>query len=222
MEEPEMGEIQAEKQTYTQDWKNYTTAQNNEVNLFDALLMDLVKTIPEPLQKMGRPRLSLQETLFCAIRKVYSQLSSRRAYSLYKNAEEHQHINRVPNYNATNKFLNREDIAPLLHQLLTMSALPLKGVETIFAPDSSGFNTSRFGQYAVEKYGELKMHKWVKAHILVGTKTQVIVSTRITDNNSGDSPQFEPMVTEAYRNGFDLQEIVDNTNNIDYGIENII
>ena len=65
--------------TYTQAWNAYNEAQKAEIKLFDELLKDLVKAIPEPEQTMGRPRLSLQETLFCAIQKVYSQLSSRRA-----------------------------------------------------------------------------------------------------------------------------------------------
>lgn len=193
---------------YSQDWRSYTTAQNNEINLFDRLLTDLVKTVPEPPQQTGRPKLSLQETIFCAIRKVYSQLSSRRAYSLYKNAEERQYIDKTPNYNAINKALNREDITPILHKLLAMSALPLKSVETTFAPDSSGFRTSQFGQYAVEKYGSVKKkHRWVKAHILVGVKTNVIASARVTGENSADCPQFEPMVTEAHQNGFNIREI---------------
>ena len=74
--------------TYTQAWNAYNEAQKAEVNLFDELLKDLVKAIPEPEQTMGRPRLSIHETLFCAIQKVYSQLSSRRAYSLFQNATE--------------------------------------------------------------------------------------------------------------------------------------
>lgn len=197
-----------DKNTYSQDWKNYTTAQNNEMILFDRLLMDLVKTVPEPPQQMGRPRLSLQETIFCVIQKVYSQLSSRRAHSIYKNAENKQYINKTPNYNAINKILNKEEITPILHKLLTTSALPLKSVETNFATDSSGFSTSQFGQYAVEKYrGEIKKHRWVKAHIFVGTKTNVIVSARITKAQGGDCLQFAPMITEAHENGFDIKEI---------------
>jgi hypothetical protein len=64
--------------TYSQAWNAYNEAQKAEVKLFDDLLKDLVKTIPEPEQTMGRPRIPLQESLFCAIQKVYSQLSSRR------------------------------------------------------------------------------------------------------------------------------------------------
>lgn len=195
------------RMTYPQNWKAYNKAQHNEVRLFDELLKDLVKSIPEPVQTFGRPRLSLQESVFCAIQKVYSQLSSRRAWSLYLNAQERQQISKAPHSNAINKLLNREDLETILQKLLTMTALPLKGVETKFAPDSSGFSTSRFGQFAVEKYGTLRKHKWLKAHILVGTKTNVIASARITEEYGSDMKQFEPLVTEAYENGFNIEEI---------------
>jgi transposase len=138
---------------------------------------------------------------------VYSQLSSRRAHTLYKNAEEREQIGRAPSYKAVNKLLNGEEIKPLLHRLLLLSSLPLKGVETNFAPDSSGFRTSLFNQYCVEKHNTKKEHKWVKAHILTGTKTNVIGSARITPGEGADSPQFKPMVREAYEGGFKIEEV---------------
>jgi hypothetical protein len=73
---------------YTQAWNAYNELQKVEVKLFDELLKDLVKAIPEPEQTTGRPRHSLQETLFCSVQKVYSQLSSCRAHSLFQNATE--------------------------------------------------------------------------------------------------------------------------------------
>jgi hypothetical protein len=77
-----------------------------EVKLFDELLKDLVKAIPEPEQTMGRPRIPLHESLFCAIQKVYSQLSSRRAYSLFENATERGQISHAPYFNAPSAFFN--------------------------------------------------------------------------------------------------------------------
>ena len=193
--------------TYSQNWTAYNKAQNNEIQLFDELLKDLAENVEEEEQKIGRPRLSLKEELFCSIQKVYSQLSSRRAHTLYRNAEERAQINQAPSYNMVNKFLNREDITPILNHLLILSSLPLKGVETNFAPDSSGFRTSQFNQYGVEKYGTNKEHKWVKAHILTGTKTNIIASARITEGDANDSPYFEPMVREAHESGFNIEEI---------------
>ena len=193
--------------TYSQNWKAYNAAQNEEIRRFDELLRDLVENVEEREQKMGRPRLSLKEGSFCAIQKVYSQLSSRRAHTLYQNAEEREQISKAPSYNMINIFLNREEVTPLLNRLLILSSLPLKGVESSFAPDSSGFRTSQFNQYGVEKYGTKKEHKWVKAHILTGTKTNIIASARITEGNANDSPYFEPMVEEAHENGFKIEEV---------------
>jgi len=47
--------------TYAQAWNAHNEAQKAEANLFDDLLKDLVKAIPEPEQTFSRPRLSLQE-----------------------------------------------------------------------------------------------------------------------------------------------------------------
>ena len=195
------------KITYPQDWKAYNNAQTSELELFDTLLKDLVAGIEEPPRTRGRPRLSLKETAFCAIEKVYYGLSQRRAHTLYRNSEENERISHVPHFNAIGKLLNRKDITPTLQRLLTVTALPLKGFETTFSPDSSGFRTSQFSQYAVEKYGTLHEHRWVKAHIFIGTKTNIIVSARITDEKGADCPQFEPMVMEAHDNGFTIEEI---------------
>ena len=81
-------------------------------------------------------------------------------------------------------------------------------VEATYAQDSSGFRTSQFNQYAVEKYGAKKEHKWLKAHILTGTKTNMIVCARIIGENANDCPHFSPMVLEAYQNGFEPKQIV--------------
>jgi len=104
--------------TYAQAWNAYNEAQKVEVNLFDNLLKDLVKAIPEPEQTMCRPRLSLQETLFCAIQKVYSQLSSRRAHSLFQNAVERGQIDHAPRFNAPSDFFNRTETTAILHKLV--------------------------------------------------------------------------------------------------------
>lgn len=195
------------KITYPQDWKAYNQAQTQEIEMFDMLLKDLVQSIEEPEYVFGRPRLSLRESLFCAIQKVYSQLSSRRAHTLYENAKGREQIGKAPNYNAINKLLNREDLKPILHDILRLSALPLKSVESQFAVDSSGFRTTQFNEYCKHKHHTGKEHQWLKAHILVGTKTNTIVSAEITNNNSNDSPQFESLVMQAHESGFSLSEV---------------
>jgi len=126
--------------TYKQAWDAYNAAQKAEIKLFDELLKDLVKVIPEPEpQTFGRPRIPLHENLFCAIQKVYSQLSSRRAHGLFQNATERGQIEHAPNFNAPSILFRNPEITPILHKLVMLSALPVAGVEVDFAVDSTGF-----------------------------------------------------------------------------------
>ena len=199
---------QTKKITYPQNWSAYTKAQNEEVKLFDELLKDLVQNVDEPVRVgAGRPRVPLREGIFCAIQKVYSQLSSRRAYSLYRNAQGKEQIEKAPAYNVINVLLNRADITPALKELLEITALPLRSVETQFAIDSTGFRTTKFGEYCHIKYKTLQRHRWLKAHLCIGTKTNVITAVEITDENGADCPQFKPLVETTYQNGFDMKEV---------------
>jgi hypothetical protein len=67
--------------SYKQAWSVYNKAQSAEGTLFDELLFDLVKEVqdPRPRQLRGKPRLPLNEEAYITIKKVYSQMSSRRS-----------------------------------------------------------------------------------------------------------------------------------------------
>lgn len=199
---------QTKRITYPQNWSAYTQAQNAEVRLFDDLLKDLVQNVQEPVQTMSRPRIPLKEAVFCSIQKVYSGLSSRRAYSLYRNAEERQQIAKAPNYNTINLTLNRAELTPILHQLLAISAMPLRSIESTFAIDSTGFRLNRFTEYIGDKYDTPRAHKWLKLHGVCGTQTNVVCAVSMSPNNSGDSPQLEPLIRETAKVGFAIKEVV--------------
>jgi transposase len=192
--------------TYALAWSAYNAAQTEEIKIFDALLKGLVKTIPEPEQTMGRPRLSIHESLFCAIQKAYSQLSSRRAHSLFQNAVEKKQIDHAPHFNAPSKLLNNADVTPIHHELITLSALPVAGLETDFAVDSTGFRTTTFNEYCGMKHGQKKDPRWITAHMATGVKTNIVTSIEITAENGPDSPQFKPLVDDTVKN-FDIREI---------------
>ena len=177
--------------------------------MFDALLRDLVSGVKEPEQARGRPRLPLKNELFCAIQKVYSQLSSRRSASLFGFAESRDHISHAPHFNVSSKVLSREGITPILQDILTQTALPLKEVETKFATDSSGFRTSNFNQYAEQKYNLKRDHGWLKAHITVGVKTNIITALDVTQNTgkgSADINHFKPLILKTMDIGFKVEE----------------
>ncbi len=195
--------------TYAQAWSAYNQAQTQEGRLFDELLKDLTYNIVsrEDLQMRGRPRLLIRDQLFVAIKKIYSQMSSRRSVSLFKNAEEKGQITHTPHFNTVFNFLNNPKTTPILHQLIAITSAPLKEVETKFAVDSTGFGTRCFGNYCEGKYPSNRERKWLKLHACVGTKTHIITSAVITDENGADSPQFIPLTEDASKNGFKIEKL---------------
>src|SRR5205807_1399479 len=75
-----------------------------------------------------------------------------------------------------------------------------------FAPDSSGFSTSRFIRWYDEKYGTQSGRAWVKAHAICGVKTNIVTAVEILDMNAADCPQFKPLVEQTAAN-FDVKEV---------------
>ncbi|MGH2508141.1 MAG: hypothetical protein ACRDHZ_12160 [Ktedonobacteraceae bacterium] len=72
--------------------------------------------------------------------------SARKAVSRLPNPESRLRpatVNPVPGMKV-NVFLENSALAPILSRLITISSLPLRAVETEFAPDSNSFSTSRF------------------------------------------------------------------------------
>ncbi len=203
------------KPTYTQNWPAYNRGQRNEIRLFDQMLTELLKVLPpEVPQKTGRPRISVQEGIICAIRKVASRLSMRRSQSLFGYATERGQLQKDYHYNVVSRFLNRKDITHALLQLVRETAKPLIDVENgedgaVLAVDSTGFITTQFGNYHELKHGstEKRKHKWIKAHFCVGVKTHIITSVAVTHGYSNDAPHFSPLVKVAADVGFKINEV---------------
>jgi transposase len=194
------------KQSYSQHWSNYNHAQIEENDLFTHLLSELTSIIEESEQHMGRPRLKLRDQIFCCILKSYSQKSSRRAQHLFHEVLRKQYITHAPHFNAVSKTLLRPDITPILLELVHLSSLPLAEIETKFAADSSGFRCSSFGLYCEHAHGTKRMHNWLKVHIMIGVKTNIITDVIITDEYTADSPQFKKLMLNTSKY-FNIEEV---------------
>ena len=195
-----------ESKTYSQNWSEYNLAQMQEFEIFDQFLYQLVSSIDDPEQHMGKPQMHLSDKIYCCIMKVYSQLSSRRAKHLYHDALERQQIVHAPHFNIVTKTLNKKWIAPILYELVHLSAQSLASVETDFAIDSSGFRCSTFGNYCEEKHGTKRKRNWLKVHICTGVNTNIVADVVITDEHSADSPQLKKMLKNI-SNHFTINEI---------------
>src|SRR5712691_3905614 len=196
------------RRTYPQDWKAYNLAQTQEKAELQSLLYELCRTIPEPEQYRGRPRLSLADIIFSSAFKIYSTLSARRFMTDLREAKERGYISRLPAYNSLFRYLEAETLTPHLYQLVTISSLPLKAIETDFAVDSSGFSTGQFMRWLDVKYGkEEDRRMWLKVHLMCGVKTNIVTSVEISDGYANDYNYYKPLLETTAGNGFKIAEV---------------
>jgi transposase/predicted nucleic acid-binding Zn finger protein len=194
-------ETAAVRVTYAQNWPAYNEAQITEKETFLKLLHDLCAYIPEPEQKRGRPRLPLSDMIFAAAFKVYSTASARRFMTDLREAQSKGLITCGPHYNSLFRCLESENVTPIIRELITRAATPLRTVETEFAIDSTGFTSTQLvGLWQEEKYGSHKVrreHDWVKIHAVCGVKTNVVTAIEATEKNTQDSPYFAPLISRT-------------------------
>ena len=183
---------------YPQNWPVYNAAQTQEKPWFIKLLHDLCETVKQPEQRKGRPRLLLADMVFAAVYKVYVGSCSRRFTGDLEEAWRKGIIQKVPHFNSVTNYLSNPELASVFSRLVTFSSLPLKYVEEDFATDSSGFSTCRFVQWYNKKYGRVTDNReWVKAHLVCGVRTQIVVSAEISGWFANDSPYFVPLLKRA-------------------------
>jgi hypothetical protein len=140
--------------TYKQDWAKYNEAQETEKTRFQELLFDLCRGVPElPQPKTGRKPHRAADALFTMTFKVYSTFSGRRFACDLADAHAKGFVSVPISGTKIHAFFDNPALTPVLHDLIRKSALPLRAVETTFAPDSTGFSTSRFVKWFDEKHG---------------------------------------------------------------------
>jgi transposase len=196
------------RKTYPQDWPNYNAAQVNEQGHFQDLLADLCRGIPEPPRTgRGRPPVPLADQVYAATMKVYSLFSARRFMGMLEAAVERGHVTRGMHFNSVLNALENKALTPILKALIVQSSLPLRTVETTFAPDSSGFCTSRYTRWFDVKYGTTReTADWVKVHLITGCKTNIVTAVEILGKDAGDSPQL-PKLVETTAQAFTIREV---------------
>ncbi|MBI4017715.1 MAG: transposase [Candidatus Aenigmarchaeota archaeon] len=195
------------KMTYGQNWTSYTLAQTHEKELFMRLLNDLCQSVPNPQYKFGRPILPLSDMVFSSALKVYTTFSLRRFTSDMNGAKEKGYIDAVPYYTTVARYMEKPELTPVLIDLIMKTALPLASVETDFAVDSSGFSTRRYARWFDFKYGKEKdVRIWLKAHLMCGTKTNIVTAVEVTEGYGADSPRL-PELVNATKLHFDIKQV---------------
>ncbi len=197
------------KPVYRQNWPLYNLAQKTEKHRFLILLHDRCSGIEDPPRapRPGNKPHLYRDAIFSMVYKVFSTFSSRRFHSDLADAHEKGYLtNPVPGMKVPS-FMEESNFTPILHRLIVQSSLPLRAVETAFAPDSTGFSASRHVKWHDEKYGkECSGRDWVKAHAICGVKTNIITAVEIHDRDAADCPPFKPLVERTAEN-FTVKEV---------------
>ena len=170
------------------------------------LLADLCGSIPQPEQTNGRPRLPLSDMVFASVFKVYVGFSSRRFTTDLRDAHDAGYVSRAPHFNSVSNYLSDPALTGILKELVVLSSLPLKAVETDFAVDASGFSTGRLGGWYDKRYGKVDRREWFKAHLVCGVKTKIVTGVDISGWTFHDGYFLPPLVKQTAEN-FEVKEV---------------
>ncbi|MEM0143708.1 MAG: hypothetical protein QXL94_07165, partial [Candidatus Parvarchaeum sp.] len=109
---------------------------------------DLCNTIDEKPYVFGRPRMHMRDMVFASALKVYSTFSLRRFATDSREAQNKGYLVKAPDYSTVAKYMESEEMTPILRDILHLSALPLKIIENdSFSIDSSGFSPHKFSRW---------------------------------------------------------------------------
>ena len=191
-------------------WSTYNTAQEYEGEHFEQLLRGLCDTVPQPERepgRAGRPKLPLSDVIYGLGLKVYYGFSVRRAMSQMRRAEDDGRMAQKPSRTSAIRYLAEPKLTPLLRELIERSALPLRGIETCFAVDSSGFASTANNRWFDHKHGGAKKKvRWVKLHLICGVQTNIVTAADCTANESADVRFFDEFVRTTAKN-FRVEEV---------------
>ena len=183
---------------YTQDWVAYDRAKCNEDVLFKRLLAELLHLTLEEKQNTGagRPSYSQRDRIFGMCVKEYYKADNRKAISVLKELKNLNLVYKVPCHKSLSNFYNDSALSTVLDKLILLSALPLAKLESTGAIDATGFSTSRYECWNEYKWGQHsgKERIWRKLHAMVGCKTNVFLSAKVTEKNVADVRMLQDVV----------------------------
>lgn len=221
----EDGALAGSRKSERRDWAAYNGAQTHEATEVRAILghlSDLISTVAAPIQgprrKGGQPY-PLGKVVFTTVEKVYSGLSSRRHEGVLRLSAQQGFVRNaplwtpsgfdfgpvagptptfIPQFNTVERYLRCKWLTPLLLELVTLTARPLREVEHVFAIDGTGWSTRWYDRWLDGKETpESDRQQWVKLHLVVGVKTNVIARAAISPGNHHDSPYYKGLITET-------------------------
>ena len=223
---------------YQRDWNAYNLAQGYEYVDVKSLLgglSALISILEDDMKGSpgrGRPRCQLGHAVFATVWKTYLGFAGRRLRSPLEEVVQQGYLrdiparvvhlggaaNSYPKPSTVGDYMKADWLTPLLLELVSVVAGPLREVDTVFAIDGTGLSTRNYERWLDVRPGnrppdgdgpgvdtededrvnaERRRNGWVKLHAVAGVETHVIVRAAISPGNDHDNPYFKGLVSEA-------------------------
>ncbi len=141
------------------DWSSYDVAQTREIadtltitrHLVDEAEQRLLNRAGKRARRRGRPPTPAADISKVLLMQTYFGVPNRVAEGLLLLFQEKLGISREFSYKTIERGYDREAVNRLLDEVMALTNRPIQGLEKVFAPDGTGFPSSRKENYADER-----------------------------------------------------------------------
>jgi hypothetical protein len=210
---------------YYRPWRVIHRARTDLGRLGPHMLAEAVDALGLPAEehKVGRPPVPLRDIVFASLIKEFTRAPASSTIGYLERFQKEGLIGRVPSTPTLLREMAQPELQPIFQRLIVLTGMPLLGLDTTAATDSTGFGTGIFDCWNRHKHGgeaeqkkyerwlaehQGRSHRWVRLHVTFGTTTKAIASFQVTESRgpgTGDSPMFPELVRRAVQAGYPFQ-----------------
>lgn len=195
------------------DSRKYNAASTRESSFFEGMVPHLVQIVEEPARTgPGRPPIPRKQMMTDIIRRVHDGRPSRKFISdLDYSVEQGVRDEHVEHFNIVTKYMRETWVTDYLYQMLEMTAHPLRHIEPVVAVDSTGFICRPPGHWNHVKHGSdgeskkvrrkrrHRLRRGVKAHIISGVNSNIIMAAAVTHINASDHDALPELLDQTLK-----------------------
>ena len=184
------------------DWHSYDLAQINEMNDYIILTREIIDEIRRDLGdidqgRVGKPPTSCFDRAKAIMVQQYFECSNRVAAGLAKLFREKLGLTKELTYKDIETAYENPYVVLVLKLLFEKTNEPVKGMETDFARDGTGSETSIKQNYETDKGDSKKMKLYDKMIFMMGTKYKLLSSVAIDKGTDNEKGHIIPLLEET-------------------------
>ena len=181
-------------------------------------LCNLLESDARLTRREGRPRCALGTIVFSLVYNAYWGMSARRFEPQLESAVELGYLRfppspcpetcRVPSFNTVLRYLRSSWMTSILLELVTVSATPVRSIETEFAVDGTGWGVRLYERWVDHRLDHENIRQgWVKLHLISGVATNIVAGAVVSPSSHHDNPYFRVLVANAVQR-FDIVKVM--------------